>query len=197
MNATALNCPSQVAVLPTCYDGIVFRSRTEARWAVFFNALGISFQYEKEGFQLESGAYLPDFWIDSLHCWFEVNGQKPSRAEMRKCRELADATKKMVILAIGQPSNEDQLIIFENGSSAGGWLYRFIEDRKNQGRLWVESQSAGHAIAIGYGPHSDLWPGVGCDLGLVNLALRASKMERFWDPKDKSSRDLSRKTRNN
>ena len=47
----------------TRYSGILFRSRLEARWAVFFDALGVKWEYEKEGYELPSGRYLPDFFL--------------------------------------------------------------------------------------------------------------------------------------
>lgn len=47
--------------IETEYDGHRFRSRLEARWAVFFNHLGIQWSYEQEGYELPSGRYLPDF----------------------------------------------------------------------------------------------------------------------------------------
>lgn len=48
--------------IQTRYSGCHFRSRLEARWAVFFNELGIHWEYEPEGFQLTDGStYLPDF----------------------------------------------------------------------------------------------------------------------------------------
>lgn len=36
----------------TQYKGYCFRSRLEARWAVFFDKLGIDFVYESEGYDL-------------------------------------------------------------------------------------------------------------------------------------------------
>lgn len=42
-----------------------FRSRLEARWAVFFTEAGIQWEYEPEGFRLPDGnLYLPDFVLD-------------------------------------------------------------------------------------------------------------------------------------
>ena len=35
----------------TKYGGCYFRSRLEARWAVFFDHLGIEWLYEPEGFE--------------------------------------------------------------------------------------------------------------------------------------------------
>lgn len=50
--------------IETEYNGYKFRSRLEARWAVFFDAAGIKYEYEPEGFDLGNGLrYLPDFKI--------------------------------------------------------------------------------------------------------------------------------------
>ena len=50
--------------IETEYNGYRFRSRLEARWAVFFDALGIDYEYEPEGYELPSGKrYLPDFRV--------------------------------------------------------------------------------------------------------------------------------------
>lgn len=69
--------------IETCWRGYRFRSRVEARWAVFFETLGLPWEYEPEGFELSEGSrYLPDFrvrypgrGIDEIHFeWFEVKG---------------------------------------------------------------------------------------------------------------------------
>jgi len=49
--------------IETVYNGYRFRSRLEARWAVFFDSLGIRYQYETEGIDTSKGWYLPDFWL--------------------------------------------------------------------------------------------------------------------------------------
>lgn len=57
----------EIKPIETIYNGYRFRSRLEARWAVFFDALGIEYEYEPEGFELPSGRrYLPDFRVK---CW--------------------------------------------------------------------------------------------------------------------------------
>jgi hypothetical protein len=62
--------------IDTQYQGYNFRSRLEARWAVFFDALGLKWEYEPEGFELTDGTrYLPDFKVqypDGGWEWFEV-----------------------------------------------------------------------------------------------------------------------------
>lgn len=96
--------------IETRYAGCRFRSRTEARWAVLLDALGVKWEYEKEGFELPSGRYLPDFWIPEWDSWLEIKGTVPSDAERRLTYELSDATGKRAIIAYGIPEeNGEQL----------------------------------------------------------------------------------------
>lgn len=55
---------SNIVPIQTRYAGCLFRSRIEARWAVFFDQLKIPWRYEPEGYDLgEQGWYLPDFLL--------------------------------------------------------------------------------------------------------------------------------------
>ena len=45
----------QIKAIETVYKGYRFRSRLEARWAVFFDALGIHYRYELEGLNTQYG----------------------------------------------------------------------------------------------------------------------------------------------
>ena len=99
---------TQIRAIETVYDGYRFRSRLEARWAVFFNALGIEYEYEKEGFDLSGyrmldrdpngelgarlGWYLPDFWLPIQKCWIEVKGRCPTDVEKATSAGLARMT---------------------------------------------------------------------------------------------------------
>ena len=72
---------SVIKAIETRYKGYRFRSRLEARWAVFFDNLGIPWEYEKEGYiitdkQIEGRTwpYLPDFFLPVLGCHVEVKG---------------------------------------------------------------------------------------------------------------------------
>ena len=82
----------------------MYRSRLEARWAVFFRAAGIEALYETEGFDLPSDYYLPDFYLVDLGAWFELKGQSPNQREDILARELAVATNRAVYLRVGSPS---------------------------------------------------------------------------------------------
>ena len=90
-------------VIETMYNGYRFRSRLEARWAVFFDTLGIRYEYEKEGYELDNGVcYLPDFWLPALHCWIEIKAERPTYEEAEKARLLAKGTQKPVFILYGE-----------------------------------------------------------------------------------------------
>lgn len=85
--------------IETVFDGHRFRSRREARWAVFYRALGVRYEYEPEGFDLgEAGLYLPDFWLPEQNCWIEIKPEAPSNPERSKASALATASGKMVFI---------------------------------------------------------------------------------------------------
>lgn len=63
----------EIKAIETKYDGYRFRSRLEARWAVFFNELNIDYEYEPEGYKLNDGTlYLPDFYLPKFKIYAEV-----------------------------------------------------------------------------------------------------------------------------
>ena len=78
-----------IKAILTKYNGYTFRSRQEARWAVFFDYLGIEYEYEKEGFDLPCGYYLPDFWIPEWKAWIEIKGKEPTKKELEKLVHLS------------------------------------------------------------------------------------------------------------
>lgn len=92
--------------IETQYNGYRFRSRLEARWAVYFDAIGLEWEYEKEGLQFEDGTrYLPDFWLPQVKMWAEV---KPKDKELdpdaiRKLELLANGTGHPCIMLAGVP----------------------------------------------------------------------------------------------
>jgi len=93
----------QTALLPiqTKYAGCLFRSRLEARWAVFFDHVGVTWRYEPEGFDLDGDWYLPDFYLPEIEKWFEVKGTKPTDHEGELARKLAISHRNDVIVAWG------------------------------------------------------------------------------------------------
>lgn len=133
---------SQLRAIQTEYNGYLFRSRLEARWAVFFDACGIEYEYEPEGFDLGGGLqYLPDFLLhgvkgrDGGDLYVEVKGQmtdydarKINRFASLGMRETHCCGKSATaILVVGSiPNGETMAEITQNISDAAyndhrGW----------------------------------------------------------------------------
>ena len=99
--------------IETHYNGYRFRSRLEARWAVFFDAAGIKYEYEPEGYVLDDGTpYLPDFYLPELRAFVEIKranlpDDERENAE-EKCRLLsAGNLDDSVLLCAGDPVDMD------------------------------------------------------------------------------------------
>lgn len=102
--------------IQTKYNGCLFRSRLEARWAIFLDALGIKWRYEIEGFDLDGEWYLPDFWLPFPFSephrdgafgvqgyWLEIKPTMPGDREKRLLLTLARQTKHHAYLFYGDP----------------------------------------------------------------------------------------------
>lgn len=109
----------EVKAIETEYNGYLFRSRTEARWAVFFDYVGEPYEYEKECFQLPSGKYLPDFFLPRHDLWIEIKGKEPTENEWNKCEELFNLTDAPVACLWGTPGKREGRL-FCNGETASG-----------------------------------------------------------------------------
>lgn len=92
-----------IKAIETQYKGYRFRSRLEARWAVFFDALGVAWEYEKEGFEMDGVRYLPDFHLPESLLWVEIKPDKPSDDELQKLVAFTKHTKDNFLMLIGQP----------------------------------------------------------------------------------------------
>jgi len=90
--------------IPTTYEGIKFRSRSEARFAELMDLMGKSWQYEPTVFKFvdEKGTtrrYIPDFYLPDLKLWFEIKG-----FEYNGLRERLDR--------ISNQNNLDDILVF-------------------------------------------------------------------------------------
>jgi hypothetical protein len=102
--------------IETRYKGYRFRSRLEARWAVFFDSLGLRWEYEPEGYELGDGRrYLPDFFVrfepgwdaEKRHpgagYWVEVKPTAPTADEKDRLLQVVAFTKHHGSVVIGPP----------------------------------------------------------------------------------------------
>lgn len=95
------NGQSPIKAIETQYNGYRFRSRLEARWAVVFDTLGVQYQYEPEGYDLDGIWYLPDFYLPHYECWWEVKGNL-SDTSVLKAKDLCKFTELTVIIGDDQ-----------------------------------------------------------------------------------------------
>jgi len=104
--------------IETRYAGCQFRSRIEARWAVFYDCLGLGWEYEPEGFEMGETRYLPDFRIEGVG-WVEIKGKNPTQAERRKCEALSVGTGECVYMVSGGIPCQGSGAV-EDGNERGG-----------------------------------------------------------------------------
>jgi hypothetical protein len=97
-----------IKAIDTIYNGYKFRSRLEARWAVFLDYLRIKYEYEKEGYILSDGThYLPDFWLPLSAIgqgggfWLEIKPQELSTNEILKIEKLVYETGHNAFAFVG------------------------------------------------------------------------------------------------
>jgi hypothetical protein len=97
-----------LAPIETIYNGYRFRSRLEARWAIFFDESGVKYEYEKEGYDLgDAGWYLPDFYLPEIRdgVFIEVKPESffSDSENYKKTEKLTLLTKKDSFIVCGDP----------------------------------------------------------------------------------------------
>jgi len=137
--------------IETRYKGYRMRSRVEARWGVFFDALGIQWEYEPEGYNLgKYGYYLPDFRLNSsVYVEIKPNVFREQSAGHDKCIALSDYLKATVLLVSGTPGDEHSVIVCQNGFTTlcGVWSTSSIG---TDACLTVADIHSGHNVRFGW-----------------------------------------------
>ena len=188
---------TQIKAIPTTYKGIEFRSRTEARWAVFFDALGVRWVYEEEGFDVWGRWYVPDFHLIDLDAWWEVKGAKPTKDELELTWDFALSMNRPVYLSSGSPLKPSQDGDMKRIHVRGA-ISRYPELASLYG-VWATSGDVTLPLACFFGEGDGLmiddqfirkyfrldielaggWEA--CSKKLVN-AYHQSATHRFWNP---------------
>lgn len=110
-----------IKAIETRYGEHLFRSRLEARYAIFLDAIGEEWIYEPETYDLDGEWYLPDFWLPRMKCFLEIKGPLPNESEVSKCRKLQYHSGHAVILVHGLPNQNDAVwFAWDCGDSGGG-----------------------------------------------------------------------------
>ena len=124
-----MNKASTIKALETSYRGHRFRSRLEARWAVFFDAIGWAWEYEPQGYALRGGlCYLPDFLVEGDY-FVEVKPALPTDEEKTKALRLAKGLNSTVVFGIGPPDAK------EIAYGLGGYSYAADGGSPEDGRI--------------------------------------------------------------
>ena len=148
---------SKLKPLPTKYQGVLFRSRLEARWAVFFDYLNLHWSYEAQSFKLDDrkdkhpdSCYCPDFLVRTPQgedMWIEI---KPHNIKQNnkfdKFKKLVDCPR--VHLLSGQPEDalKTHLICPRCGDFGAELLTDYEHDREQTVRCYpcdAETPSGG------------------------------------------------------
>lgn len=179
--------------IPTRYAGCHFRSRLEARWAVFFDHAGVPWEYEMQGLEMASGVrYLPDFYLPTVPLrsredeglWVEV---KPPTKKVRETlvggflgellADVAEQTGQPVALLVGSPdisTNFDEH--YQYDASRRGW-------RWDNNMAFMACLGCDH-VKFEYLESNYMW----CDSceqsyspreGIIRDAVRAARSARF------------------
>jgi len=98
--------PSMLAIraIDTSYNGYWFRSRLEARWAVFLDSAKIEYKYEYQGYKSGKYRYLPDFRLPTfqgLEQYWEVKPKWPTEEEIEKAIMLCIGLQRPVCFLVG------------------------------------------------------------------------------------------------
>lgn len=142
--------------LPSIYEGTYFRSRLEARWAAYFDMIGVTWQYEPESYDLDQGngvdsyeiskqcgidmyevagpsLYTPDFLCCDDGFFVEI---KPNKSDLKratkKLSKLAKLTKKPAFCLVGPPSLVEQWACDKNGEECAYAIFCSYAFRKKR-----------------------------------------------------------------
>jgi len=150
------------------YKGVVYRSRTEGKWAVWFDHLGLEFDPEVQGFDSRWGtSYLPDFLVHAAcgPLWVEVKPTMEADPDgIARWRNFAaqrpEPGKSRALLVIGAPKVSNDLIVIGGDEEAadpgdGPW--------EDDGQIWRPCPSGEH-IDVGFpGRWLSKFPKDGCE----------------------------------
>ena len=82
---------AMMKAIPTEYNGTIFRSRLEARWAMLFDRHDILYVYEPNGYEINGCSYIPDFFLPVLNTFIEVKGDVENRRSKEKVFNMINA----------------------------------------------------------------------------------------------------------
>lgn len=185
--------------LPTRYNGVLYRSRLEAKLAVMFDTLSARFEFEAEGYTTPYGWYLPDFWLADAY----ADGQrgvlieaKPEGWDEPQTVSYVERTAfdddGLLVETVWQTNTEARLQYTALQLGVGALLVRGIDSHQSEWMLvapkWdapVHPSSCASCGALAFGTHVTRCPKCGrADAPgsqvRIAQALHAARTYRFW-----------------
>lgn len=153
----------RIGAIETEYAGVRFRSRLEARWAVFFDALGLKWEHEPEAYTDGTTWYTPDFWLPELELFWEV---KPNADYDRtKPKMLVEVTGSELVVSTGSPMEcrSGDWAKAHGGLQADHW-----QPRKSTAKADIRT-----GVPAGELSSPDAW---------IAEAVEVATRFRFWEP---------------
>lgn len=137
---------TQIKPIQTEYKGYRFRSRLEARWSVFFDALPMKWEYEKDGYSICGIPYLPDFWLETVHMWAEIKPDHFQGTPRKLVDGLVELTGFPVLMLSGVPENKPYPVIDREGNSLQmcitNYHGRFFGEPAPHETWWADTEQA-------------------------------------------------------
>lgn len=152
--------------IPRTYNGITFRSTTEARFARWFDLLGLTWSYEAEGYTDGVVSAMPDFWLPRFACHLEV--KHSDDYNRMKPQAVARVSGCGVLVATSSPWSDPAFAfhrVYPHGDIDEGWRL-----------IWRNVGDDGLAIT----PELFLMRDVEPDAD-VQIAASAAGNHRFWN----------------
>jgi len=126
---------AKIKAIETEYNGYRFRSRLEARWAIFFDSAKICYEYELEGYEMDGGIrYLPDFYLTGykLHVEIKPDLETLTFKELEKIDRFAMCPDNKVLLICGTPTNQ-KMYVLDGSFCVGECAYEYDGEE-----VWTE-----------------------------------------------------------
>lgn len=169
--------PIKIKPIETIYKDVHFRSRLEVRWALFFDKLGIEWEYEPEGFRLSGGInYLPDFWLPGFDDGGVYAEVKPADYDPTKNIAFVLSTGKRLWLCRGVPDfKTTQLLVKDSRGNAIEYFTVIpnADQAEGENRFFAEPGYDG-----GDGRFDPAYAGE-----TFSDAVVAVRGHRFWNPR--------------
>lgn len=177
------NVSLNAEMIETLYKGCFFHNLTEARWAVFFDALGIKWSYKVEEHNLSDGIYYLSAVSDwpaavcALNsCFFKVKGKSSTIEEQRKACYLAKQSGHPVVLASGTPGVERMSVWFaQNGDRHERCEWAVCEYNRHVGIKYIDDC----VLLIGDCDHGDCCIAIDEISEPIEAAYTAARSARF------------------